>query len=78
MFGNSAKKHFADLCRLPTPRVYYMDSHMSGASRAVYRKVFGRLAEAGCVALVRPRLVSQRVVLSGIGVVVRWTEWVAT
>jgi hypothetical protein len=58
LFGNSAKKHFADLCRLPTPRVYYMDSHMSGASRAVYRKVFGRLAEAGCVAFVRPRLVS--------------------
>jgi hypothetical protein len=48
LFGHSAKRHFADLCRLPSPRVYYMDNHMSGASRAVYRKVFGKLAQAGC------------------------------
>ena len=32
-----------------------MDNHMSGASRAVYRKVFGKLAQAGCGARERER-----------------------
>lgn len=49
LFGHSAKRHFAEMCLANDfEGVYYMDNHLSGASRAVYRQVFRRLAQLGC------------------------------
>eukprot|EP00238_Polyblepharides_amylifera_P012549 CAMPEP_0196585138 /NCGR_PEP_ID=MMETSP1081-20130531/49634_1 /TAXON_ID=36882 /ORGANISM="Pyramimonas amylifera, Strain CCMP720" /LENGTH=421 /DNA_ID=CAMNT_0041906591 /DNA_START=42 /DNA_END=1307 /DNA_ORIENTATION=- len=51
LFGQSAKKHFVELCQLSSPKVYYMDHHLSSGSRSLYRKVFRKLYQAGAVAV---------------------------
>jgi len=48
LFGHSAKKHFLDLCESAPGTVLYMDTRLSGASRALYRQVFRRLEQLGC------------------------------